>query len=136
MTKLKNIAVAVASLVIFSNITNAQTAVPTSYQAAYAEPFTVKYLGSEEGYLVFQVSLKSEKYGKARFKLEDKEAGTLYDNSFNANFNIKTLKVEKRDQQVLDFTVTLNKVTYSKSFSVFTNQVENVTVSEGDITKL
>lgn len=136
MTKLKNIAVAVASLVIFSNITNAQTSVSLSYQAAYAEPFTVKYLGTEAGYLLFQVSMKSENGGKARFKLEDKEAGTLYDNSFKSNFNIKTLKIEKRDNQVLDFKVTLNKTTYSKSFSVFTNQVENVTVSESDITRL
>ena len=136
MTKLKNIALAVASLVIFSNITNAQTAVLTNYQAAPAEPFTVKYLGTDGGYLLFQVSLTSENDGKARFKLEDKEEGTLYDNSFNANFNIKTLKIEKKEKQVLDFTVTLNRVTYSKSFSVLTSQVENTTVSESDITKL
>jgi hypothetical protein len=45
MTKFKNIALAVASLVIFSNITYAQTAA-TSYQVAYAEPFSVKYLGT------------------------------------------------------------------------------------------
>ncbi len=135
MTKLKNIALAVASLVIFSNITYAQTAA-TSYQVAYAEPFSVKYLGTEGGYLVFQVKLQSDLQGKAIFRLEDKDAGTIYSNSFKNNFSIKTLKVEKRDNQVLDFVVTLDKQTYSKSFSVSTNQVEKVTVSESDITKL
>ena len=136
MTKIKNIAIAVASVVIFSSITNAQTAVPTSYQASYAEPFTVKYLGTDGNYLLFQVSLKSNVAGQARFKLEDKEAGALYYNNFKSNFNIQTLKVEKKDAQVLDFSVTLNKTTYLKSFSVSTNRVENVTVAENDITRL
>jgi hypothetical protein len=136
MTKFKNIAIAVASLVIFTNITNAQTVVATNYQVAYSEPFTVKYLGTDGNYLLFEVNLKSDFAGQAKFKVEDKDAGPLYYNNFKSNFNIKTLKVEKKDAQELDFIVTLNKTTYSKSFSISTSQVENVTVSEKDITRL
>ena len=47
MTNLKNIAVAMATLVIFSNITNAQTP-KASYTVNAQEPLKVTYMGADD----------------------------------------------------------------------------------------
>jgi len=136
MTKLKTIVAAVASLVIFTNIAHAQTATSTNYQANYAEPLTVKYLGSEGDYLYFEVSLKPQTEGKAKFEIVDKNEGAFYAAGVSNDFKVKTYKVEKREDQVLDFRLHFGKKTYSKTFSINTSLVENTTVAAGDITKL
>jgi len=115
MTKLKTIVAAVASLVIFTNIANAQTATPTNYQVNYSEPLSVKYLGSEGEYLYFEVSLKPQTDGKAKFEIVDKNEGAFYSAGVSNDFGKKT---------------------YSKTFSINTSLVENTTVEAGDITKL
>lgn len=132
MSTLKNIAVAVASIVIFTNITNAQ-AVEASYSVNYEEPMAVKYIGSDGDYLTFQVSVKPVVTGKAVFEIIDENEGELYTASLASNFNVKTVKIEKRDGQVLNFKLVVGKTTYTKSFSVNTNKVETTTVAESDI---
>jgi hypothetical protein len=137
MKQLKNIAAAVASLVIFSSITNAQTAIPTSYSAttANAEPLAVKYLGSSEEYLVFEVTLVSAN-SSALFEIEDQNEGALYSTGLDKNATTKTIKIEKKDDQVLNFKLSVDKKVYTKSFSVNTSVVEKTTVAENDYTKL
>jgi hypothetical protein len=135
MTKLKNIVVAVVSLVIFSNITYAQ-AVKAGYSVNAEEPLTVKYLGDEGEYLLFQVTLQSKDNAKAKFAIEDKNEGELYSSGWTG-LKSATVKIEKTDaDQVLNFKLVLGKRTYSKSFSVNTSLVETTTVSESDVTKL
>ena len=138
MKQFKNIAAAVASLVIFSSITNAQTAIPTSYSTpnATVEPMAVKYLGSSEDYLVFEVSLKSEANGYATFEIEDQNEGALYSTGLDKNATTKTIKIEKKNDQVLNFKLSVDKKVYTKSFSVNTSVVEKTTVSENDFTSL
>ena len=136
MTKLKNIAVAVAALVIFSNITNAQ-AVKTSYSVIAEEPLKVKYLGDEGEYLVFAVTLESSKVTNAKFAIVDDAEGELYSSFVGTSLNAKTVKIEKKDaDQVLNFKMTVGKKTYSKAFFANTNLVETTTVEETSITKL
>lgn len=136
MKQLKNIAAAVASLVIFSSITNAQTAIPTSYSTtANAEPLAVKYLGSSEEYLVFEVTLVSAN-SSALFEIEDQNEGALYSTGLDKNATTKTIKIEKKDDQVLNFKLSVDKKVYTKSFSVNTSVVEKTTVAENDYTKL
>lgn len=135
MTTLKNIAVAVASIVIFTNITNAQ-AVKTNYSVNYEEPMAVKYIGSDGEYLTFQVSVKPAVTRNAVFEIEDRTEGELYAANLASNFNVKTVKIEKREGQVLNFKLVVGRTTYTKSFSVNTNKVETTTVAESDITIL
>ncbi|MEO6231906.1 MAG: hypothetical protein ABJB11_15000 [Ferruginibacter sp.] len=139
MKNLKKITAAVASLVLFANIANAQTAIPTSYQvnevANNATPFAVKYIGSDDEYVLFEVSVKSSNPADAKFQLTDSEEGALYSAGFKTG-TVKTIKIEKREGQVLNFTLLLDHKIYSKSFSVSTSEVENTLVSENDITKL
>ena len=135
MTKLKNIVIAIASIVIFTNITHAQ-AIKSSYLVNYEEPLAVKYLGNDGNYLTFQVTMQSEMPGNALFEIADKNEGELYSSNVTTGSKVKTVKIEKRDQQVLNFKLVIGRKTYSKSFSVNTNKVETTTVAESEVTML
>ncbi|MBC7886829.1 MAG: hypothetical protein H7Z13_03005 [Ferruginibacter sp.] len=135
MTKLKNIAVAIATIVIFTNITHAQ-ALKASYSVNYEEPLAVKYLGNDENYLMFEVSVQPQMDSKALFAIADRKEGELYSSTVTPSFKVKTVKIEKRDDQELNFKLVIGKKTYSKSFSINTNEVETTTVAESDITML
>lgn len=139
MTNLKNIALAFTAMVIFSNITNAQT-IKASYTANTvvntAEPINVKYLGDDGEYLLFQVTLQAAQPPFSVFEIEDKTEGQLYSSDLERDFKVKTVKIEKRDGQVLNFKLIAGKKIFSKSFSVNTSLVETTTVAETDVTKL
>ena len=136
MKNLKNIAVAVASVVLFSNITNAQT-LKASYSVNYEEPLKVKYLGDDDAYLLFEVTLQSNAPLNTLFAISDKNEGEFYSSFLSAGFKPRTFKIEKHgDNQVLDFKLVAGKITYLKTFSVNTSTVEKTTVAEHDITKL
>jgi hypothetical protein len=137
MKNLKNIAAAVASLVVFTNITNSQ-ALKASYSANYEqEPLTVKYLGDEGDYLLFDVTFKPNSKGRNVFAIEDKNEGEIYSSIPGTNFKVQRVKIEKiSDEQVLNFKLVSGSKTYVRSFAVNTNLVETTTVAEGDITKL
>lgn len=139
MKNLKKITSALTSLILLANIADAQTAVPTSYAvnevANNAEPFAVKYIGSDDDYVLFEVSVKFSDEAAAKFQLADSQEGALYSAGFKTG-TVKTIKVEKKEDQVLNFTLILDHKTYSKSFSVVTTEVENILVSENDIAKL
>ena len=136
MSNLKNIALAIASVVIFSNITNAQ-AVKANYSVSAEDPIKVKYLGDDGEYLLFQVVLQSKTPANTLFAIEDTNEGELYSSAMSNNFKVQTVKIEKRiNSQVLNFKLVSGKKIYSKSFSVSTSLVENTTVAETDITKL
>ncbi len=135
MTNLKNIAVAVASIVIFTNITQAQTPV-ANYSVNYAEPLKVKYLGEEGDYLRFEVTYESKTPGKARFTIEDKNRDELYSAFIENTYKVQTVKIEKNVYSTLKFNLIVGRKTYSKSFSVNTSMVLTTTVAERDVTKL
>jgi hypothetical protein len=135
MSKLKNIAVAVASIVIFTSITNAQV-VKASYSVKAEEPMAVKYVGNDGNYLTFEVSVEPTISTNALFEIADKNEGELYTSTLAPNAKTKTIKIEKREGQVLDFKLVVGKNTYTKSFSVNTNSVETTTVSESNFTIL
>jgi hypothetical protein len=135
MTKLKNIAIAIASIIIFTNITHAQI-LKASYSVNYEGPLAVKYLGSDGDYLTFQVTVQPGVPGNTLFAIADKNEGELYASNVTPGFKVKTVKIEKRDDQVLNFKLVIGKKTYSKSFSVNTGKVETTTVSESEITML
>jgi hypothetical protein len=135
MSKLKNIAVAVASIVIFTSITNAQV-VKASYSVKAEEPMAVKYVGNDGNYLTFEVSVEPAVSANALFQIADKNEGELYTSTLAPNAKTKTIKIEKREGQVLDFKLVVGKNTFTKSFSVNTNSVETTTVSESNVTIL
>ncbi len=132
--KFKFIAVAIASLIMTANTVSAQ-AVQASYTYKAEEPLSVKYLGSDGEYLLFEVAVINETRN-ATFGITDKGVGDLYSYNFNKGVNTQKMKIEKKDYQELNFTLRMGKETYNKSFSVNTMRVENTVVAENEITKL
>ena len=137
MTKLKNIAVAIASIVIFTNITQGQTTPEKGSFVNYEEPMAVKYLGNEGDYLAFRVTVKADLAANASFVVADQTEGELYSSAVTSGDLVKTIKIEKRNGQVLDFKLVVGRKTaFLKSFTVDTKAEEKTTVAEGDITSL
>ncbi|CAN5387567.1 hypothetical protein BH11BAC3_BH11BAC3_42770 [soil metagenome] len=132
--KFKFIAVAIASFVMTVNTVSAQ-AVQASYTYKAEEPLSVKYLGSDGEYLLFEVAVNNETK-VANFGITDKAEGDLYSYNFNKGVNTQKMKIEKKDYQELNFTLRVGKETYNKSFSVNTMRVENTVVAENEITRL
>ena len=134
MKTLKTALVAFASFVIFTNTISAQ-ALPTSYSVKDEETFAVEYRGVDGNYLVFQVVVNSPENTNATFELADKNEGELYSNHFRVAKKTTTYKIEKRDNQELNFKLMLGRKVYSKSFFVNTEKVDK-TVVEPIITML
>jgi len=136
MSNFKNIVIAIASVVVFSNITNAQV-VKAGYSVTVEDPLKVKYLGDDGDYLLFQVTLQSNTPANTLFVIDDRNEGEIYSSVLSNNFKVQTVKIEKiESKQVLNFKLVLGRKTYSKSFSVNTRLIPNTTVTETDITKL
>ena len=135
MSKIKNIVIAAASLVIFSNITHAQ-ALKASYSVSATDPLKVVFLSDEGETLLFKVTLNSKFATPALFSVYDQSEGQLFSGLLPVNTTERTVRIEKREGQILDFQLILGKKIYSKTFSSRTSIVETTTVSKIDITKL
>jgi hypothetical protein len=131
----KIIAVAIASFVITANTASAQ-AIQANYAVKTAEPLSVKYLGSDDAYLMFEVTVNAADAKTAVLGVSDKKEGELY--AENIRFTAKTqkIKIEKRDSQELNFKLSLGGSSYNKSFSINTTRVSNTVVAETAVAAL
>ncbi len=129
MKNVKNIIAALFSTALFT-AANAQTA------ATPQEPLTVKYIGTDAGYLLFQVDVNTNTANFSLFKINDKTEGELFSQSWKSNYRTQTFKIEKKDYQELSFTLLAGKKAYTKAFSTNTSTVETTTVSETELVKL
>jgi hypothetical protein len=128
MKNLKNITTAIIAVILFANTATAQT-VSVSKDA----PLTVKYLGSQEDYLIFQVEVNTAGGNFALLKINDKADGELYSQSCKSTSKTQTFKIEKRDSQELSFKLLSGKNVYTKTFSSNTSIIEKTTVNENDM---
>lgn len=122
MTKIKNIAVALSTIVLFAGTSFAGTKSNTpSLRIVNDEPTTealaVSYLGEDADYLYFKVSVKSGSNKTVSFVVTDKSEGELYTTFFSTD-KVQTLKIEKRENQELDFNLKAGKKSYSRSFTI------------------
>lgn len=123
MTKIKNIAVALSAIVLFAGNSVAGTTVSKPVNGIYyadepmAELMTVNYIGENADYLFFEVSVKAGSNKKVSIAVNDSEEGELYAATFRADKK-QTLKIEKRYNQQLNFSVRSGNKSYSKSFTV------------------
>jgi hypothetical protein len=132
MKKLKNIATAITAVVLFATTAAAQTVKTENVN----EPLTVKYIGVEEDYLVFQVEIKTDNSNLSLLKINDKAEGELFSQNLKANGQFKTFKIEKMDGQEISFKLLTGKKIYTKTFSATTSAVEKTTVNENDVVVL
>ncbi len=127
MKNVKNIIAALFATVLFT-AANAQT--------ASQEPLTVKYIGADERYLLFQVDVNTGSSNFSLFKITDKTEGELFSQSWKAGGRSQTFKIEKKDYQKLSFTLQSGKKAFTKAFSTNTSVIETTTVSETELVKL
>lgn len=119
MTKIKNI-LAALTVLLFSATAFAGTVDPN---APVKEPLNIEYIGNDGNYLLFKVNVEQGDVANASFEINDKAEGNLFTKSINGDFKYKTIKIEKKDDQELDFVLTLGKSTYSKSFTIMPTTV-------------
>ena len=121
MTKIKNIAVALSTIVLFAGTSFAGTttnkSLPIVVEEPTVEPLVVNYVGEDAGYLYFKVSVKSGSNKFVSLAVSDKSEGELYTTVFSTDKE-QTFKIEKRDNQELDFNLSAGKKSYSKSFTI------------------
>jgi len=86
-----------------------------------AEPLTVRYLGSQDDYLVFRVEISTGDIGHSTFIVEDAVEGELYTRSIYSNSKYQIMKIEKRENQVLDFKLLSEDKVYTKTFTTGKN---------------
>ncbi len=127
MKNVKNIIIALFAAVFFTTAASAQTATQ--------EPLTVKYIGMEDNYLLFQVEVNTAA-NFSLFKINDRTEGELFSQSWKNSSKPLTFKIEKKDVQELSFTLVAGKKAYTKNFATSTNVIETTTVSESEVVKL
>lgn len=125
MNKIKNTAVALSAIVLFAGNSFAGTTVnnPLNNGGIYygeepaAELLSVNYLGEDEEYLFFEVSVKAGNNKAVSFAVNDTFEGELYSTTISSD-KVQTLKIEKRLNQELNFNVRAGKKSYTRSFTV------------------
>jgi hypothetical protein len=123
MTMIKKMTVVLSAIVLFAGNTFATTTVNAPVNGIYyadepmAELMTVNYLGEDAEYLFFEVIVKAGNNKSVSFDVSDSNEGELYAATFRADKK-QTLKIEKRYDQELSFSVTAGKKSYTKSFTV------------------
>lgn len=127
MKNLRNIATAILAVILFSNAANAQTAA-----APAKEAFTVKYIGNDEGYILFQVAVNTSDKNYTLLKINDKIDGEIYSQSYKKGAKLTTFKIEKKDAQELSFRLLTGKTVYTKTFYTSVSNIESTTVNEND----
>lgn len=126
MTKIKNIALTLSAIVLFATSTFAGTENKALPKPSFSniDPITVQFLGEKDNYLLFQVIVKGGNSKKATVEINDLLEGELYASKFGTE-KAQTFKIEKRDNQELNFTVSVGKETYSKFFTMMPTVVLN-----------
>lgn len=132
MKNLKNITTAIIAVVLFATSASAQSVKSVTTN----EPLSVKYIGNEEDYLYFQVEINTGNANYSLLKINDKADGELYSQSWKSNAKFQTFKIEKKDNQQLNFKLLSGNKVYSKTFSATTSLVEKTIVNENDIVVL
>lgn len=120
MTKIKNIALALSAIVLFAANSFAGTTATkatTIVDEPAAQQLTVNFLGEDENYLIFEVTVKPGSNKYVSFIVSDKEDGQIYKSVISSN-KTSTVKIEKKDGQELEFSVLAGKKSVSKSFTI------------------
>lgn len=100
------------------------------------EPLQVKYIETQGDYLVFSVEVKAEGANRPVLSIDDVVEGELYSNIIGGRSKVQTMKIEKRENQVLDFKLVSGKSVYVKTFTTYAGVIEQAKGSEKSIAGL
>lgn len=116
MKKTKLILAAITALVLYGTTSIAQEVTYPYYKSDNIDPLTVKYVGTDGNYLLFSVAFKPTTAKNASFKIEDSSEGQLFSSNVNKLYNVQLLKIEKQENQELEFKLIEGKNAIVKTF--------------------
>ncbi len=122
---MKKTIIITAGLLYFTSLVTpvgAQSFIPVNAKIEVSEPLTVKFLGSQDNFLVFRVEVKTGDINLSTLKVEDAIEGELYSNTIYSNSKYQVFKIEKRENQILDFKLESQKKVYVKTFTTYSNE--------------
>ncbi len=131
MKNLRKVTTAILATLLISSAASAQVINPSD-----ADDFAVKYTGTEDNYLCFNVTVASALLRNAFLKVEDTNEGEIYSENFNKTATTVKFKIEKKQGQILTFKLTSGKNVFARTFTSDIKLVEQVTVSENSIASL
>jgi hypothetical protein len=119
MTNIRSTALTLSAIVLFaaSSFAGTTNKATTDSFATIEAQVSVEYLGEDDSYVVFQVSVNEGENKTAALEINDRFEGEIYSAKFNTAKK-QTLKIEKRRNQELSFTVKIGNEAYSKSFTM------------------
>lgn len=126
MTNIKKTALTLSAIVLFASSSFAATTNKLTVVDSFStsEPVSVEFLGEDANYVFFQVIVKPGAAKTASLEVNDTNEGDLYTGKFNTA-KTQTLKIEKKDNQELGFTVAVGNERYSKTFTLMPTVVLN-----------
>lgn len=126
MKNLKVVFTLMAATFLIGGIVKAQSSVAANIE----ENFSVKFTGTEDNYLCFQVEVKGVNYNSSILKISDKQEGELYTQNWKAKVLFQAFKIEKKDGQQLIFNLQAGSKGFIKTFSTTTRLIEKTVVEE------
>ena len=115
-TLVKKVLTVIVSLVLLMNTGVAQS-VNNGGNTFVDEPLTVKYLGEDDTYLLFQVTIKTDNATTSFLQINDDAIGEIYSKKVAVHSSTIKFKIEKTDYQLLSFYLVSDRKTFAKSFS-------------------
>jgi hypothetical protein len=109
----KNLLVVLITLALLISTGIAQPSTPANSE----DPLSVKYIGMDGDFLLFEVTLIAGNMKDPLFAIEDETEGEIYSKSVAANARTIHFRIEKTTDQSLSFYLVSGKKLYTRSFS-------------------
>ena len=117
MKKSTTILLASLMMLISSTVIAAhKNTIVTSTNEPVNSPLYVDFIGEDANYLIFRVTVSTNSNQLVSIVVNDKAEGELYAADITSN-RVQTYKIEKRENQELNFQLQIGSNSYSSSFS-------------------
>lgn len=132
--KMKNVIRIIPAMLMMFLLSNNASAQKSNNQV---KPFDVQYVGSNEGYLTFTISVAGSTKQHAALKISEKNEGEIFSEYWGKNITSKTFKIEKKDVNDLSFTLFIGNQNFTKKIVINTiTDEKNIVIAEKDVVVL
>jgi hypothetical protein len=132
MKNLKVVFTVMVATLLIGGTVKAQSSVAANIE----DNFLVKFTGTEDNYLCFQVEVKGLNDNGTILKISDKQEGELYTQNWKAKAPFQVFKIEKKDGQQLIFNLQAGSKKFIKTFYTSTRFIESTVVEENSFVVL
>ncbi len=132
MKNLKVVFTVMVATLLIGGTVKAQSSVAANIE----DNFLVKFTGTEDNYLCFQVEVKGLNDNGTILKISDKQEGELYTQNWKAKVPFQAFKIEKKDGQQLIFNLQAGSKQFIKTFYTSTRFIESTVVEENGLVVL